>query len=194
MPRALVTVRTDATPPHEHYVLRILDVFCAASKGIPGIVSLPPDLMAGLDVRLRRMLERLALGHSVTNLGDGIGNWEADTVLVGDKSSGHYGVDWPFVSVILTGAAGWLTKYLEQSGVSEQELYWLNAYSCNGEPRDASGVRKFRHVIALGRRASEWCAANGLEHSQVHNPTYWKKHYPTKPYILSKLIRQGGKK
>jgi len=188
--RANVVVQKDGSAPPERYILRILEVFTKASKGIPGTVRLPHEFMASLDVRLRRMLERLVMGYSASNQSIGIGNYEAETLIVGNRSSGHDGVDWPFVSVILTGSSGWLAEHLEQFGIPEHALYWVNAYSCNSEARIAPELSKFRRVIALGRHAAEWCAANNLQFTQVHNPAYWKKHHAGKTYILGRTILQ----
>lgn len=99
---------------------------------------------------------------------------------------------WPFISSLSTGCSSWLAELLEEHGIPEDALAWMNTYSVEGEPRGAEDVEAapFRKVIALGRNAATWCSVNGVKHEEVHHPQYWKRYQHHNPYILPRLIKK----
>jgi len=161
-----------------------------------------------------RMLERIARGLSATilgapwhginpqifpaNPGPGIGNWEAQVLLVGaGPAQGGQPPYWPYISSRPDGPAAWLTEQLELGGVREQDLYWVNAQTVaagvlvpelSGELR----ARPWDAVFALGDEAADWAVAAGLHNVQVGPyPTWWWNYRPGKDYPAVRGIWQA---
>ena len=139
-----------------------------------------------------RMLERVALGLR-TAPAPFIGNWVAPVLLVGDRPSfGKTGSlpNWPFISGIATGCSAWLAEKLEECGIPETALCWVNAYDRTGEKVDLSGIDgRFKQVIALGKEAH--LALGEVPHLQTYHPQYWKRFHPKSPYYLMYQIKEG---
>lgn len=160
-----------------------------------------------------RMLERIALGlnasvcssgelwygvppgRSVSNPGPGIGNWNADVLVVGGGPSPkapQSAPNWPFISSNEYGCAYWLAEQLERAGVPESSLYWMNAYGragAGGAPSPTSAAELKRHswkcVVTLGRDAAEWADKAGLPNiCAEHHPAFWWKYRAAKPYPM----------
>lgn len=115
----------------------------------------------------------------------GIGRWAKESILlVGEKVSSHGIPDLPFVSFHNGGCSAWLARQLEEWGVSERDLYWVNSEGLHPDfmGRDDAPQR----VVALGGSAAKWCRTAGLEHTQVEHPMYWKRFHSTKPYTTLK--------
>lgn len=138
-----------------------------------------------------RMLARVELGLR-TAPAPFIGNWDAPVLLVGDRPSvGRTAQlpNWPFISGIATGCSVWLTEKLEEYGIPESSLCWVNAFDRLGNPTDLREATRFPRVIALGRNARE--ALTGVVPcEQAYHPQYWKRFHSRKPYQLIQLIRE----
>lgn len=130
-------------------------------------------------------------GHA----GPGVGHWHAghSILLVGErpnlKGKRYLG---PFCSWAKTGCSGWLSQMLEANGITEQQLYWINARGVDGEFTDAAFLRQLRprSVIALGKEAAHWCeyvAELPFFHAVPH-PQHWKRFHSKKPYPLIKEL------
>jgi hypothetical protein len=143
---------------------------------------------------LEKMLPRI-LGHrSPINRGPGIG-WfgKGNILLVGDQVNPNTGVKgWPFVSE--GGCSLWLAQQLQTWGISERELYWINAHQYDeaGQLKAVNGnfVEELwpRKIIALGNEAAKWCRNFGFGFEQVDHPQYWKRFQAGTEYPLRRLL------
>lgn len=134
------------------------------------------------------------------NLGPGIGSLRGSHdsprgpyLLVGDEVSARGHVGYPFVSLHRGGCSWWLAERLEQAGVSEGRLYWINQAEVDADVVRADhelvfGRGPFGKVIALGRKASDWCRRAGLEHAECYHPQFWKRFYFNRPYDMVKEL------
>ncbi len=134
------------------------------------------------------------------NNGPGIGRWAKPrcvTLLVGEQMGKRVfdgriaHAETPFVSFSNAGCAAWLTEQLEIAGVSECDLYWINAQQSNGRDTDARFVRELqpRRVIAMGRPAMAWCTKSDLAHVAVDHPQFWKRFHHHEEYPLIKELQ-----
>lgn len=134
-----------------------------------------------------RMIERLLL----SNKGPGIGNWRPGEVvlIIGDRPTEANKSQKPFIHP--KGCAPWLAEQLELAHIPEEKLYWINAYSVDGEEADPSFIDKLnpKHIIALGKNASTWCNKNKINHSAIPHPQYWKRFRRNEEYPLLSILK-----
>ena len=147
--------------------------------------------------QLLSILGRIATSNDKIPRNPGIGRWSEDSVLlVGDRPSSSWPLtapDYPFLSALSTGCSGWLAQHLDDSGVSEAQLYWTNAYTQDGKPHphDWIEVLEPRGVIALGGAAKGWLDGSGVRADyQVYHPQYWKRFQAGKTYVLGRYLKK----
>jgi hypothetical protein len=126
------------------------------------------------------------------NLGPGVGRWKPGcvTLLVGDRPTSNADVG-PFCSMI--GCSPWLSEQLEQSGIREMDLYFVNAYDLQGLAIDPRFVDRLRPkaIVALGNQATAWCTTHGLEHVKVPHPQSWRRFHAAEPYpLVAELLKR----
>jgi thymidylate kinase len=120
-------------------------------------------------------------------------------LIVGDRPGpfnpkhGDRGV--PFVQFQSLGCSVWLAEQLEEAGIPESDLYWINAYSRDGRPVSPFFLEALQPplVIALGQNAGEWTDREAnIEATVVEHPQHWKRfHYNSeKQYPLITEISQ----
>lgn len=80
----------------------------------------------------------------------------------------------PLVSLHGGGCSTWVAEHLEQWGVPESSLYWINSEDCFGMKTDAAfaKVLRPRATFALGAVAAKWCAINDIPATEVLHPRY----------------------
>lgn len=160
-----------------------------------------------------RMLERIARGLGATilgaswygmrpqifpaNPGPGIGNWDADVLMVGaGPAQGGQPPFWPFISSRPDGPAAWLTEQLEMAGVLEQDLYWMNAQTVvDGVLVDEHPgtllSKPWRLVVCMGEEALKWAEDCGFSNMVLAPyPTWWWSYRPGKAYPAIQTIRE----
>jgi hypothetical protein len=120
--------------------------------------------------------------HSLA-VGSTAGNWDARVVLVGQDFARHKDLDsyyqWPFASFSGAGCSRFLTDHLEEWGILESELLWVNAdMVLEAIP---FGERK---VIALGELASMALNVLDVRHTLISHPQYHKRFKAGEPYLL----------
>jgi thymidylate kinase len=108
------------------------------------------------------------------NAGPGAGHWAPGEValLVGERlTSGMRAGYPPFVSLTI-GMASRFTTLLEEGGIPESRLYWVNALGRGGKPIDPGFILtlKPRIIIALGSIATGWCRASSHTFESVFHP------------------------
>lgn len=134
------------------------------------------------------LIERVQTYGAFPNEGPGIGHWSPgkSTLLVGEQIAKPISgkVDWPFTGV--GGSSLWLAERLEEWGVSERDLYWVNALRPANQKADPEFIARLRpkKVIALGVMADNWLDEAGIAHEKVDHPQSWKRFNYGKPYPL----------
>ncbi len=108
------------------------------------------------------------------------GNYNAPILIVGERYNltkvSAAGPHLPFVG---TGTNGrWLAQRLDEMGLSENQLCWVNAQQEDGSPTAYLGLKAFPVVITLGKVAESWVADAGPLLSQAAvfkapHPAYW---------------------
>lgn len=114
-------------------------------------------------------------------------------LIVGDRPSPSMARwSFPFVSSHRSGSSWWLARQLEDEGVPEQELYWVNGYTRDGRPVDGSWIERAepREVIALGQEAANWLTPWVPSFWATRHPSYWKRFHPYEQYPLLEIIEE----
>lgn len=126
------------------------------------------------------------------NCGPGAGAYRPGvaTLLVGERPNvartGELKHRLPLVTFAGNGCAIWLAQQLENAGVPESALYWINAYDAVGVPTDASFLDDLAplRVIAMGKLAERWCSDHVAKFETVPHPQYWKRFHSNQRYPL----------
>jgi hypothetical protein len=94
----------------------------------------------------------------------------------------------PFYS--LKHCSGWLNYLLEENGISEESLVWMNAYDVNGIKFDSNKIKGLKcEIIALGSNAEKWLISNEIRsYSKSYHPQYWKRFKSKERYPLIDLL------
>lgn len=151
------------------------------------------DSLFDLDVKIE-------LARGPRNMGPGAGSWRPGVVvLVGERANVSARriketVVLPFVSFENKGCSGWLTKQLIDAGLSENQLYWVNAIDTDGNPCDASFIAhlKPKAVIAMGAVAKGWCMLNRVKCVSVPHPMHTKRFAIKESFdVISAQIREA---
>jgi len=119
------------------------------------------------------------------------GNHSAPIALVGEGFSepkdGDCLYQWPFGSMNHSRCSHWLTQNLEDAGISESSLFWVNSdQGDHDDMREMLGER--RHVVALGAKALTRLTELDIDCSAVEHPQSWKRFKSSQPYPLGKLL------
>ena len=119
------------------------------------------------------------------------GQMEAKTILVGQDFGPAKATDsfyqWPFVSFSKAGCSRWLTEQLEEWGVPETELFWVNADQLSEMPKWFHEMASQRRVIALGVEAAATLEKHGISYRVINHPQAWKR-FNRAPYPLRGLL------
>lgn len=119
-----------------------------------------------------------------------VGNWNAKTILVGEKFADHKDQDplyqWPFASFSGAGCSQWLTEQLASTGLYESNFLWINADQ--DLRKFLYGVSAMDKIIALGRVAGSAVRAAGFACATVEHPNHWKRFHSGQQYPLLDLI------
>lgn len=117
------------------------------------------------------------------------GNWDGGVVLVGESFAERKDQDpwyqWPFASFSGEGCSRWLTEQLDEAGLPEENLLWVNA------DQDLSFIRELEWkptVIALGDKAGLELSKVQVGAQVVKHPQYWKRFRTKEPYPLLKIL------
>jgi hypothetical protein len=97
----------------------------------------------------------------------------------------------PFYS--LKNCSGWLNVLLEEAGIPEERLCWINAADENGKSTDPAVLGRVRvqRIIALGGNAAKWLEREcGItDFVRVDHPQYHKRFRYSQPYPLIEQLR-----
>lgn len=132
------------------------------------------------------------------NHGPGVGLFmKGTTLVIGEQlSTMTAAAPYPWISWDQRGCVGWLSEQLEEWGVSERDLYWINALDHRGrEIRPSGWLEQLspKRVIALGQIASAWASKHQalLRNSKLHDyphPQHWKRFHHNEPYMLREVF------
>lgn len=131
-------------------------------------------------------------------------------LLVGDKPGNAAPIEpgyhhTPFHS--MKNCSGYLNILLDEYGIDERELIWINAISNRSveNPNHYLGAEKYlveryemgidivsrlnpRAIIALGNLASRWL--RDIPHEKQPHPQYWTRFHSKKEYPLLPLLKR----
>ena len=113
------------------------------------------------------------------------GNPSARVLLVGDASNRHTRRgSYPFVAN--HGCSPWFTNHLQNIGVKEQDLGWLNLHDDNGKVQWTHAELKIfseARLVALGANVQHSLTNLGLDFERAPHPQYLKRfHSKTERY------------
>ena len=125
-------------------------------------------------------------------LGPGSGNLiPGGILLVGDQVN-HKVSPWPYPFVADSGCSVWLTQQLEDAGIRESSLYWVNARGRDGNPTPLGEWLDYLQpslIVAMGKEAKTWCrylTDEGV--ADVPHPQYWSRFMSKSRYPLMDII------
>lgn len=169
--------------------------FKAVFNAYDHLTSDLPILRVPREWSLSEVMARIEALRAPANHGPGIGRWhQSVTVLVGESAANPADADLPFVAPDLArdNCSYWLAERLEEAGIKESELYWVNAFDGRGRPTDPTFLERLNptRVIALGQVADTWCGTMAhVAHDTVPHPQYWKRFHHGKSYpLIQRLI------
>lgn len=139
--------------------------------------------------RYASVIDRFLARLLITDRGPGIGRWSENSILiVGDRPTDANVNGLPFIHN--QGCAPWLASAMNDADIDENDLYWINSTMPDGSPTNASFVSELKPkaIIALGRKAEEWCELNGLEFIKMSHPQYWLRFRRQRRYPLIALL------
>lgn len=133
---------------------------------------------------------RVEAARPPVNNGPGIGMFAPGvTLMVGEMCNvGRFNE--PFIAD--TGCSPWLAQQLENAGIPETKLYWINALTPKGDVTNPEFISLLnpKHVIALGSTAIDWCRfAAGDDFIKVPHPQFWKRFKHDQRYPLLDVLR-----
>jgi hypothetical protein len=119
------------------------------------------------------------------------GNLKAPIALVGEEFAYHQPDDclyqWPFGSLSGGGCSRWLAKQLDEGGIHERLLFWVNS---DAPAPLLKECLKDKIVISLGYEARTRLEDAGIKSHPFHHPQYWKRFHHGEEYLLPQLIRK----
>lgn len=120
----------------------------------------------------------------------GIGRYRKGvTLLVGEKMGGEpLRRDLPFIG--RSGCSPWLSELLDEHGVLESSLYWVNAFYL-GVSTNLSFIEdlKPKTVIALGQTARFRLLESQHPFLFLPHPQFWKRFCYHRPYPLLEFLQ-----
>lgn len=127
-------------------------------------------------------------------LGPGSGALVPGTILlVGDQVNSKVS-PWSYPFVADSGCSVWLTEQLEQAGIREASLYWVNATAVDGTaavPGDWLDYLSPTLTVAMGLEAYRWARNFGSGPiTKVHHPQYWKRFKGKQRYPLLDVLTE----
>lgn len=133
--------------------------------------------------------ERVYGSSIFPNKGPGIGLFAPGNVLlVGEQINTKRGKEgWPFVAP--DSSSLWLAEQLEQAGIPEHRLYWINSVT-NHTATDHRFIDELEPsmIVSLGGKADMWCRHHKLDHKNVTHPQWHKRFRHNEPYPLIEVL------
>lgn len=168
----------------------------AAPHGLPYVVA---DWTRHTPQAIAMMIEA---ARPAANRGPGSGHWWPDEsiLIVGDRNdAGDFASEVsPFTSWVEDGHGSWLAETLEEAGIPERRLYWINSHDHHGRPASSEWINELRprSVVCLGKEAAQWFFAwTGAKYMgsvhEVQHPKYWKTHHSDELYPLIDAIQES---
>lgn len=119
------------------------------------------------------------------------GNIGARIILVGDEFGKHKNEDpfyqWPFASFSKIGCSQWFTAKLQEAGIDEDDLLWVNSNEPNLTPQFFNSSKL---VVAMGLQASARLKDLGVKHINSNHPQHQKRFNPSGEYRMIKQIKE----
>jgi hypothetical protein len=180
-------------------VLRVRSTHTRPDDRLPALgVPIPrigTDLMVA--THARDVYDLMRVLRAPPNDGPGVGAYRnTSVVLVGERPNPNATQPYlgPFCSASGVGCSAWLARQLEEAGVRERDLYWINAFDEHGAETSPVFLAdlKPRAVIALGQVAATWCERHLVgvcfDYHSVPHPQHWKRFHHHERYPLLDLL------
>lgn len=93
----------------------------------------------------------------------------------------------PFINFLDNdGPSRMLATTLEQEGVNEDKMYWINTQTYQGVPTDPSFIKQLKpsKIFALGNNAYTWALNNNVNAIKLPPPLHHMQHYAEQPYMI----------
>jgi hypothetical protein len=118
------------------------------------------------------------------------GNLRGRITLVGDKfgdlNDRNPLYQWPFGSLCQGGCSQWLGAQLDEAGISERDLFWVNA-----DALTPAITRHCAQIIALGGEAAKKLRSLAVkEFVETTHPQYHKRFHASHRYPLIDLLTE----
>jgi hypothetical protein len=117
------------------------------------------------------------------------GNLRSKVTLIGDKFgelNDHNPLyQWPFGSLCRSGCSQWLGAQLDEAGISERDLFWVNA-----DALTAMVTRHHAPIVALGNEAAKKLKTFGVQFIETVHPQYHKRFHANYRYPLIDLLME----
>jgi len=170
----------------------VRSMYWKGSYQLPAMTCLPlvlydyTQMGALLDLDIK-----IEIARGPRNLGPGSGAWRPGKVvlIIGEQANVSQAHAErvpvvPFAAFHGSGCSEWLTEQVQETGVKENQLYWINALDPAGRPTDPGFVSKLRplRVVAMGKVAAAWCQLNKIHHVNIMHPQAHKRFNFKEPY------------
>lgn len=97
---------------------------------------------------------------------------------------------WPFASFSRQGCSQWLTTQLDEAGIPERDLCWINADQGAEAIDFLYDFGQQKAVYAMGEKAQKICDGLSFVHHRAFHPQGWKRFHATQPYPLIAEIKE----
>jgi len=87
------------------------------------------------------------------------------------------------------GPSRMLATTLQNEGVMENEVYWINTQTYTGLPTDPSFIAKLKpkRIFALGNNAYTWALQHQIKAVKLPPPLHHMQNYPDQPYHITEI-------
>ncbi len=151
-------------------------------------------------VKIETLREMIEEARPAANGGPGVGHWKKGaTLLVGERQNYdarfkyHPGLCFVAQNESRVGCSYWLAEQLEEWGVPESDLYWVNARMAGGQSTRPDFIAQLepRRIIALGTVAEAWVRyyARIEPFVAIEHPQYHRRFRHDKPYALEMVLK-----
>jgi len=96
----------------------------------------------------------------------------------------------PFINFLDNdGPSRMLATALEQEGINESDIYWINTQTYQGAPLDPGFLKDLNpgKIYALGNNAYIWALNNHIKVIKLPPPLHHMQYYPDEPYRITGL-------
>jgi len=135
-----------------------------------------------------KLRDQVLAGLPEHDSGPGVGDFTRGGILIiGEqpniaRTHAFAKMDLPFID--RQGCSRWLAEHMDEAGLPERGLYWINALQRNGKTTDEAFLDQLepKHVFALGQKARLWAQIAGLQPHYYQHPSAWMRFHGAEEY------------